>query len=117
MEISVKVYVSAEPVAHQCTLSNPNQTELFTNIGDLAGISFQARDVEGLPLQRGGAPFRGYMQQIQVVDGDSETQFHEAPVSFHGDGRYEVTPTLIDLGTYHVFVYLGEEVSAEELPS
>jgi hypothetical protein len=89
----VTLYVDAKPVADRATLMDLGV--LLAVLGEPTPFSFQARDLESLPLVRQVGKYAA-----TCAEGCSAT------VSFTGNGNYAVHVTLSQLDEYTVSVEL-----------
>ena len=116
VSITVRLYVSSAPVAAKCTLDDAGRL-LQATLHQPSSFTFTARDLDGLPLDRGGARFDASLVRIGCDDGRCELAAADAgaaassskpTVEYTGSGKYAVQLVAGVLGDYAVRLTLDE---------
>ena len=104
--IPIQLFVSASPIAKECTLDAPGTT-LPVILNQPSSFLFTARDVEGLPLSHADGSYNA-----MCVPREGCT----ATVTYTGEGNYSVDVSLTQLGEYQVSVKLAGGARSGLLP-
>jgi hypothetical protein len=108
LRIPVRASVRATAVASRCNVTDASDASAHATLGSLLTFRITARDVEGIPLDHGGAAFTTHVQRAATYMGvvGTTTEVGTTTVTYMGLGVYELGVLMRTLGQATVVVSL-----------